>query len=73
MSENKAVAEVTKTPSYLEWFRVEELGYEINGPSAAATTLSDTDRLCFHCATPHTKLFKCANLFVKRIGKFNGS
>lgn len=61
MNDNKGLAEqVTKTPSYLEWFRVEELGYEEESSKPPA----DTDRLCFHCATPHTKLFKCGKCRV---------
>lgn len=68
-SENKAKAEaVTKTPSYLEWLRVEELGYEMQNGTTTDTTQGqqdhDDDNLCFYCATPHTKLSKCVKCHV---------
>ena len=59
MTENKALAQVTQTPSHLEWSRVEELGYE----DCSYRSASD-DSLCFHCATPHTKLFRCGQCRV---------
>ena len=60
MSENKALNKVTHTPSYLEWFRVEELGYE-EGPSSS----SSTERVCFACAKPLAPPFhKCSKCKV---------
>ena len=63
MTENKALAEVTKAPSHLEWFRIEELGYMDN----SAVPVPESDRLCFHCGTApqnNTKLSKCGKCQV---------
>lgn len=66
MNENKALAEVTKVPSHLECFRTEELGYVMDGGGGSGACDDDaaSDRLCFHCATPHTKLFRCGQCKV---------
>eukprot|EP00977_Amphora_coffeiformis_P002710 scaffold521_cov167-Amphora_coffeaeformis.AAC.1 len=63
MTENKALAEVTKAPSHLEWVRIEELGYIDVG----AAQVPESDHQCFYCASKppkDTKLAKCSKCKV---------
>jgi hypothetical protein len=54
---NQVLQQVTQTPSYLEWVRVEELGYEQPTLSSTMTTTQEPEpeRICFTCAKPLTK------------------
>ena len=64
MTEKKALAEVTKAPSHLEWFRIEELGYIDSG----AAPVPESDHQCFYCASTaannNMKLAKCSKCKV---------